>query len=419
MSLKSFINWLKYKQIDESLVLKKRTNADGTAQFVVDSDIEDKKMAGNETYKNKDKIKALGFVWDRSLSKWISPEPLAPIDFNNKMPELRRKVHSINADFDPATFAQLTAELEEYTELGVVDKLKEVFEQLKKKIIEKKDDPEVREFLAFSLRFTKRSFNNKLLIWSQRRNATHVEGMRTWREKFGRKVKKGAKSIKIWVPITFASNKDKTTEDAPENDTNQDEIKYPTGFILGNVFDVADTEPIPGKEHLYNVKEPNWFNDDTPDDVTRYIYDALVEFAKEHNIKYSISAEGLGGARGMSRKGEIQLLQENIGTMIHELAHELLHTAEKRRTLSKEVMELQAEGVAYLVLHHYGLPVGHAEVYLSIWVSDPDNISKNDQIIRETAKMFIEYIDTKTMETKSEEASSGTPKSEAKSWFFM
>ena len=38
MSLKSFINWLKYKQIDESLVLKKRTNADGTAQFVVDSD---------------------------------------------------------------------------------------------------------------------------------------------------------------------------------------------------------------------------------------------------------------------------------------------------------------------------------------------------------------------------------------------
>ena len=55
------------------------------------------------------------------------------------MPELRRNVHKINADFDDASFAQLSAELEEYTELGVVDKMKEVFDELKKKINEKKE----------------------------------------------------------------------------------------------------------------------------------------------------------------------------------------------------------------------------------------------------------------------------------------
>ncbi len=406
---------MKNKQFDENLVLKKKTNPDGTSQFVVDSDIEDKKLAGNETYKNKDKIKALGFSWDRNLGRWVSPKPLDPVEFDKKMPELRRSVHQINADFDDASFAELSAELEDYTELGIVDKLKEVFEQLKKKIIEKKDDPEIREFLNFSLKFTNRSFNNKLLIWSQRKNATHVEGMRTWREKFGRRVKKGAKAIKIWVPITF---KDKNAEDVPEKDTNQDEIKYPTNFILGNVFDVSDTEPIPGKEHLYDRKEPKWFSDESPDEVTRYIYDALVEFAKEHNIDYSISGEGLNGARGVSKKGSIQLLQENISTMIHELAHEVLHQKEKRKDLTKEVMELQAEGVAYLVLRHYGLPAEHAEVYLSLWASDPNNISKNDQVIKETAKMFIDYIDNKTMEAKSEEAGNEMPQAESKSWFF-
>ena len=42
--------------INENLVLKKRQAQDGKFQFVVDSDITDKKLAGNETYKNKNKI---------------------------------------------------------------------------------------------------------------------------------------------------------------------------------------------------------------------------------------------------------------------------------------------------------------------------------------------------------------------------
>lgn len=46
--------------INENLVLKRRPTQDGKFEFVVDSDIADKKEAGNETYQNRSKIKIWG-----------------------------------------------------------------------------------------------------------------------------------------------------------------------------------------------------------------------------------------------------------------------------------------------------------------------------------------------------------------------
>jgi hypothetical protein len=43
-------------------------------------------------------------------------------------------------------------------------------------------------------------------------------------------------------------------------------------------------------------------------------------------------------------------------------------------------------------------------------------LKENDQVIRDTAKMFIDYIDEKTMESKSQQENE--PKTESlKSWF--
>lgn len=391
--------------INENLVLKKRQAQDGKFQFVVDSDITDKKLAGNETYKNKNKIKSLGFVWDKSLGKWVSPETYDQVEFSAKTAELQRKVLSINADFDSENFKDAAEELEEYLELGLTDKLKEFLDVLKKEIKEASDSPEVQDFLRFTSKFTSRSFNNKILIWIQNRNATHVEGMKTWREKFGRRVKKGAKSIKIWVPIG-KRKKVGEEDDAPQVDSKEDETLRPTGFTLGNVFDVADTEPIPGKEHLYDVKEPKWYDDESPDETTQHIYDALLEFAKEHNITVKVSAEGLGSARGVSRKGEIQLMKENIPVMIHELTHEVLHTVDKRKGIDKNILELQAQVVTNLVVRRYGFPDQYSKAYLALWRISEKDMNENYQICLDTAEMFVHYIDEKIMEVKSQQQES-------------
>lgn len=398
MSFYEFYNSI----INENLVLKKRPIQldDGSTvyEFIVDSDIENPRDKSNETYKNKDNIKKAGFVWNKNIGKWTSSEKFSLENLQQGIAKYKRAILSINKDFNAVGFDDYADDLEEFLDLGITDKLKEFFTELKEKIKNAKDSPEVKAFFEFRKNFTNRSFNNQMLIFMQNRGATHVEGKKTWETKFGRRLKLGAKSIKIFVPII---SKDKKNEDAPQADMKVDETQQLKGFTIGNVYDISDTVPIEGKEHMY-VQEPKWYDDATPDEKTRYLYDALVKFAEEHNVQVSISDEGLGGARGVSRAGSIQLMQENISTMIHELTHEILHPADKRKELSSEIKELQAEGVTYLVLKHYGLPTSHAEIYLALWEKDPENVKQNEEIIRDTAKMFIEYIDNATMNSSEE-----------------
>ena len=52
------------------------------------------------------------------------------------------------------------------------------------------------------------SFNNAILVWCQRPNATYTMGFEQWK-KFGQCVKKGAEGIKIFVPVTaYEKSKD-------------------------------------------------------------------------------------------------------------------------------------------------------------------------------------------------------------------
>ena len=408
--MKKFSEFVKMKQqeLKENLVLKKRYTPNKKLVFVVDSDLAARE-AGYETFKNKEKIKSLGFRWDKEINKWVSVQQYEPEELIVALPQIKQKLNQLNKNFNPPLPEE--SDVEEHTDLGVSEKLKERFQELKKKVLESRGSEEINQFLNFRKKFTHRSFNNQMLIWIQKPNATHVEGKNTWKEEFGRMLKLGSTAIKIYVPIKYKAKNGE--EDAPIKDTNADETKL-AGFTLGNIYDISDTVPIVGKEYMY-VPTPKWYDEETPDESTRYIYDALLDFAKEKNIEVTVSAKGLDGARGVSRKGSIQLLQENIGVMIHELTHEILHTAEKRTGLAKKILELQADGVNYFVLGHYGLPNAHSVVYMTLWEIDPDNIRENEEIILETTRMFIEYIDKKTMEVKSEEE----PKAESFKSFLL
>lgn len=403
--------------LHENLILKKikidTTDDKGETvsrwRFLVDSDLADRSSAGHETYKNKEKIKKAGFFWNKEHSKWMSSDSYSDEELSSAMRDMKQKILSLNKDFESRPIEEIEDDIEEYLDKGITDQMAAFFEEMKAQIMQQKNSPEIQEFLKFRLKFTNRSFNNQILIWIQARargiDPTHLEGKKTWMEKFGRRLKKGARHIKIYVPLFNKEGKKATEDDVPEKDADANaEVKTLKGFTYGKVYDISDTEPIEGKEHLY-AKAPKWYDDTTPSETTRYIYDALLEFAKENSIQVSVSQDGLGQARGVSFKGSIQLMQENISTMIHELTHEVLHTVEKRLQLTSEIKELQAEGVSYLVLRQFGLPSKHAEVYLALWVKDPDNIKQNEEVIRKTAKMFIDYINDKAMEIKSEERS--------------
>lgn len=138
--------------------------------------------------------------------------------------------------------------------------------------------------LRFYSRFHKYSFGNLLLIQSQRPEATHVAGMRTWNEA-GYTVKKGEKAIWIWRPLTKAE---------PDPETG-DKTETVVGFIPVAVFDASQLNEIDEKP-LPQVFQP------LPDDLAD-LYQGVVQriaaegiAVEERLLPAGVQGASLGGA---------------------------------------------------------------------------------------------------------------------------
>jgi len=80
--------------------------------------------------------------------------------------------------------------------------------------------------------------------------------------------------------------------------------------------------------------------------------DRLIGFTEAQAIKLEFS-DTIAPARGMSYGGLIRILpeleeSETFATLIHELAHEMLHKAERRTMTTQAVRETEAEAVAFV-----------------------------------------------------------------------
>jgi hypothetical protein len=82
------------------------------------------------------------------------------------------------------------------------------------------------------------------------------------------------------------------------------------------------------------------------------------------SVELSFS-EQIAPAKGLSHGGKITLLSgmqpaEEFSTLVHEIAHEMLHRGERRRMTTKQVRETEAEAVAFVVCQSVGLQNGTA-----------------------------------------------------------
>ena len=81
--------------------------------------------------------------------------------------------------------------------------------------------------------------------------------------------------------------------------------------------------------------------------------DRLIAFLAQQNIALEFN-EKIAPALGVSYGGKIALLPgqskaEEFTTLVHELAHEMLHKAERRTMTTATVRETEAEAVAFIV----------------------------------------------------------------------
>ena len=243
------------------------------------------------------------------------------------------------------------------------DKPNPALERLHAGVTELLDSQVWQDALKFKTRFHTYSFNNALLIYLQRPDATLVAGYRRWQE-LGRQVRKGETSLAI-LALIVCKVADEGSEEAE---------RRVVGFRSARVFDVSQTdgEPLP------ELPSPTVLEEDSP--AIREVLARAEAFAaaKGFPVGYKAFRTGVFGSfsvtkRTITVRADLPPLQ-TLKTLVHELAHALLH-AEPKPEEKRHLCELEAESCAFLVLHELGLDTSrYTFPYLASWAEHPDEL---------------------------------------------
>ena len=239
---------------------------------------------------------------------------------------------------------------------------------------------EMLRYLDFCAKFHHYSAGNIWLILLAKPDATHVAGFHKWKS-MGRWVRNGEHGIPILAPILV-------------KDENEDSVekKHLVGFKTVYVFDVSQTDgdPLP--------PIPEWKSPEKNEELNQ----RLIHFARGQGI--SVSFNNLNSdAQGVSKGGEI-IIDPSAGTktLIHEIAHELMHKDENN-IQSRATKELEAESVAFIVSKHFRLECLNSPNYIALHGNDAkDIIASMDRIVK-TAYEIIEFVEGKLNSDKFNE----------------
>lgn len=185
-------------------------------------------------------------------------------------------------------------------------------------------------------KFHNYSFGNILEIARQKPDATRVAGMYAWNQ-LGRRVKKGEKGIRILAPMIGIRRKKDTEAEKDIRTQNQPVL---VGFRSAYVFDVSQTDGAELPELSERVKG----------NVGEY-RERLIDFVVAQGIELDWK-ESISPALGVSYGGKIVLFPgqetaEEFSTLVHELAHEMLHKAERRTATTKTVFNCICVGISH------------------------------------------------------------------------
>ncbi len=272
------------------------------------------------------------------------------------------------------------------------DALKELAQTLQQGKSEK-----LLEYLGMMSRFHQYSFGNCILIAMQRPDATLVAGFGRWKE-MNRFVKKGEKGIAILAPLVGKKRKVESGSESAESTSsekaNGESAKVLYGFRLVYVFDVTQTE---GQE----LPEFTSLGGDPGDKLEKL--DAIIR-SKGIELEYVESLPF--DANGMSQGGKISINStrprpQMFSTMVHELAHELLHWGDRRESTTKVVRETEAESVAYVVCRAVGLECStRASDYIQLWSGDEKVLMQSLELIRNVASKILAELESASTEVQ-------------------
>ena len=232
------------------------------------------------------------------------------------------------------------------------------------------------------------SGENSILIHMQSPDATIVRSVSEWKY-FGKEVKPDAHRISILFPIGIPQKAgpgklknfmERKREEGLSDEAIEQIIKEKFNFGgdtayhfgVGTVYDIRDTEPIPGKPQK---PEEEMIKAQT-------FYKNLKEIAKTHYVVEEDTLAGVHGARGYtahSMDGEGTMIRvmkvpgedENVlHTLIHEMSHAHLDHL-NRKDIPQGIAEAEAELSTYLVGAHFGFDFREdSAAYIKGWLDN-------------------------------------------------
>jgi antirestriction protein ArdC len=237
-------------------------------------------------------------------------------------------------------------------------------------------------YLTAMSRFHNYSFGNVLEIARQMPNATRVAGFWAWKQ-LGRSVKSGEKGIRILAPIVGVKRK---KDEEAEKDITKQNTRVLVGFRNAYVFDVSQTEGV-------DLPELREMSGDVGENRDR-----LISFIEKQGIALTYT-EKIAPALGMSYGGRIAILPgqskaEEFSTLVHELAHEMLHKAERRTATTKVVRETEAEAVAFVIAKAVGLQTGSASAdYIHLYHGNASLLAESLEVIQQTSAVILAALE--------------------------
>ena len=240
-------------------------------------------------------------------------------------------------------------------------------------------------YLDTARRFHNYSFTNILLIRAQVPEATRVAGFQAWKA-LGRTVRRGEHAIWILAPLTRRLA-------AEEEDDPAEKVRVIMGFRAVSVFDVSQTDGEPLAElpcHRLSGDDPTGS------------YDRLRRFA--HGLGYTVEEDYLPGEMNGDcnfalRRLRIEVRNDELQqakSLAHELGHVLLHDGFPG---SRELAELEAESVAYLVCDGLGVDSSsYSFGYVANWAGGGDGalagIKASGRRVQSAARQILDGLAT-------------------------
>lgn len=228
-----------------------------------------------------------------------------------------------------------------------------------------------RAWLNFAGRLHRYSFNNLILIWRQRPDATSIASYRTWHS-VHRQVRRGERALRVMAPVvrpTTALDSEGKVVLGPDGQLGR--RQQVVGFRPAAVFDISQTDgpavPEPERPVLLTGPAPEG------------LWNALGREVSERGYRLLRGGRHqLDGANGMTKVAEREVWirddvddAQAVKTLAHELAHVMLHTTRDDPAGISQcagVREVEAESVAHLVLSAHGVrTAGYSFPYVATW----------------------------------------------------